>query len=155
VHTQRLKTKTKMWKRPRKSQVRSLEIAPHPQKRKSTRPRSRRCRQRFREKQQQQSITTTFQKEISQEKEQWAAGIKQQQHSIHSTVLEAYGFVGDIEKSRRHNACNHLATMPHWYYFNRPTHLSFHDFTTTIKPCQNLRRLLGLGHKFIPIPRWT
>jgi hypothetical protein len=46
--TQRLKTKTKRWKRPRKSQVRSLEIAPHPQKRKSIRPRSRRCRQRFR-----------------------------------------------------------------------------------------------------------
>jgi hypothetical protein len=94
-------------------------------------------------------------KEITQENEQWAAGIKQQQHSIHSTVLEAYGFVGDIVKSRRHNAYNHLATMPHWYYFNHPTHFSFHDFTTTIKPRQNLRRLLGLGHKFTPTPRWT
>jgi hypothetical protein len=45
--------------------------------------------------------------------------------------------------------------MPHWYYFNHPTHLSFHDLITTIKPRQNLRRLLGLGHKFIPTPRWT
>jgi hypothetical protein len=45
--------------------------------------------------------------------------------------------------------------MPCWYYFHRPTHLAYHDFTTTIKPRQNLRRLLGLGHKFIPTPWWT
>jgi hypothetical protein len=47
---------------------------------------------------------------------------------------------------------NHLAALtPHWYYFfNFPTRLSFHDFTTTtttttIKPHYNLRlrRLLG------------
>lgn len=45
--------------------------------------------------------------------------------------------------------------MPVWFYLNRPTNLSFHDFTTVLKPPQNLRRLLGLGLKFIPTPRYT
>jgi hypothetical protein len=45
--------------------------------------------------------------------------------------------------------------MHFWYYFNKSSHLQFHDFTTTIKPPQNIRRLLGLCLKFIPKPRWT
>jgi hypothetical protein len=45
--------------------------------------------------------------------------------------------------------------MPFWYYFRRPKHLEYHDFTTTIKSPQNIRRLLGLGLKFTPTPRWT
>jgi hypothetical protein len=45
--------------------------------------------------------------------------------------------------------------MPPWYYFVRPTHLSFHDCTTTLPPPKNLRSLLGLGLKFIPTPRFT
>jgi hypothetical protein len=105
--------------------------------------------------QQQQSITTKIQTEIAEGEEQWEAGIKQQQQLIQRTALEAYGFVGNYNESRRHSAYNHLAKMPHWYYFNCPTHISFHYFITTIKPRQNLRRLLGLGHKFIPAPRWT
>ena len=46
--------------------------------------------------------------------------------------------------------------MPTWQYFNRPTNLSYHDLTlaTTSKPA-NIRSLLGLGLKFIPIPGWT
>jgi hypothetical protein len=43
----RLTTTTKRWERPRKIQVRSIQIAPPPQNRKSIRPRSRRCRQRL------------------------------------------------------------------------------------------------------------
>lgn len=45
--------------------------------------------------------------------------------------------------------------MPTWYYFTRPSHLAFHDFTKTKKPPKNLRSLLGLGLKFIPTPRYT
>ena len=33
--------------------------------------------------------------------------------------------------------------------------MAFHDLTTTSKPPQNLRSLLGLGHKFCPTPRFT
>ena len=45
--------------------------------------------------------------------------------------------------------------MPAWFYFDRPTHLAFHDLTTTTKPSDNLRALLGLGLKFCPTPRFT
>jgi len=45
--------------------------------------------------------------------------------------------------------------MPTWYYFARPNHLAFHDFTTDKTPPKNLRSLLGLGLKFIPTPRYT
>ena len=42
-----------------------------------------------------------------------------------------------------------------WFYFSRPTHIAFHDLTTTIKPPKNIRSLLGLGTKFCPTPRHT
>jgi hypothetical protein len=45
--------------------------------------------------------------------------------------------------------------MSFWYYFNKPSHLQFRDFTTTITPPQNIRCLLGPGLKFIPTPQWT
>jgi hypothetical protein len=46
--------------------------------------------------------------------------------------------------------------MQFWYYyFNRQSHVQFHDFTTTIHLPKNIRRILGLGLKFIPTPRWT
>lgn len=45
--------------------------------------------------------------------------------------------------------------MPTWYYFTRPSHTAFHDFTETKKPQKNLRSLLGLGLKFIPTQRYT
>lgn len=45
--------------------------------------------------------------------------------------------------------------MPTWYYFSRPSHLAFHDFTLHNKPPKNLRSLLGLGLKFIPTPNST
>jgi hypothetical protein len=45
--------------------------------------------------------------------------------------------------------------MPIWYYFARPTNLAYHDLTTYIKPPPGLPKLLGLGHKFIPTPRYS
>ena len=45
--------------------------------------------------------------------------------------------------------------MPTWYYFARPTHLAFHDFTRSKTAPKNLRSLLGLGLKFIPTPRYS
>jgi hypothetical protein len=45
--------------------------------------------------------------------------------------------------------------MPAWYYFDRPSHLAFHDLTTSVSPPKNLRSLLGLGLKFCPTPRFT
>ena len=45
--------------------------------------------------------------------------------------------------------------MKSWFYFDRPTNMAFHDFTSYINPPPNLRSLLGLGLKFIPTPRYT
>lgn len=45
--------------------------------------------------------------------------------------------------------------MPTWYYFNKPSHLQYHNFTRNKRPPKNLRSLLGLGLKFIPTPRFT
>ena len=43
--------------------------------------------------------------------------------------------------------------MDTWTYFHRPTAMAFHDLTKTHKPPANLRSLLGLSLKFIPVPR--
>lgn len=45
--------------------------------------------------------------------------------------------------------------MKTWYYFARPTNLAFHDLTSYITPPPGLPKLLGLGHKFIPTPRFS
>ena len=66
----------------------------------------------------------------------------------------AYGFIAEPHKSGQHNAFLRLSLMPAWYYFDRPTNLAFHDLTTSSAP-NNLRSLLGLGLKFIPVPPYT
>ena len=75
--------------------------------------------------------------------------------SIQKRIEITFGFLSDPDKTTGHNAHLRLAAMPSWYYFVRPTHLSFHDCTTTLPPPKNLRSLLGLGLKFIPTPRLT
>ncbi len=45
--------------------------------------------------------------------------------------------------------------MPTWYYFARPHHTAYHDFTKTKKAPKNIKSLLGLGLKFIPTPPFT
>ena len=42
--------------------------------------------------------------------------------------------------------------MPAWYYFCRPRSMSFHNLTNPLTPPYDLRPLLGLGHRFIPMP---
>ena len=75
--------------------------------------------------------------------------------TIHKTLQQQFGFVADGKKSLRHNAAIILAQLPTWYYFNRPSHSAYHDFTKTKTPQKNLRSLLGLGLKFIPTPSYT
>jgi len=45
--------------------------------------------------------------------------------------------------------------MAAWYYFARPTNLAFHNLTSHITPPPGLHKLLGLGHKFVPTPRFS
>ena len=66
-----------------------------------------------------------------------------------------FDFVADPKKTLLHNASSALANIPTWYYFSRPSHLAFHDFTQQKQPPKNLRSLLGLRLKFIPTPHLT
>jgi hypothetical protein len=70
-------------------------------------------------------------------------------------LKKQFGFIADPNKSICHNTAIQLATMPTWFYFNRPSHLAFHDFTRSKQTPKNLRSLLGLGLKFIPTLRLT
>ena len=66
-----------------------------------------------------------------------------------------FGFVANPSHSNHHNASNVLADTPTWYYFSRPSHLAFHDFTKKTLTTKTLCSLLGLGLKFIPTPTLT
>ena len=70
-------------------------------------------------------------------------------------LKQQFGFIADPNKTLLHNASSTLAHTPTWYYFSRPSHLAFHDFTRIKQPAKNVRSLLGLGLKFIPTPRYT
>jgi len=72
--------------------------------------------------------------------------------SIRDHITRVFGWIADPTKSICHNAYLRLASIPSWFYFDRPTNIAFHDLTTILKPPSNLRSLLGLGLKFCPIP---
>ena len=44
-------------------------------------------------------------------------------------IKQQFGFTADPNKTLLHNASSALAHTPTWYYFSRPSHLVFHDFT--------------------------
>ena len=90
-----------------------------------------------------------------QKKKKFYQRSEQAATSITNIIKQQFGFVADPKKTLLHNASCTLATTPSWYYFARPSHLAFHDFTQQKQPAKNLRSLLGLGLKFIPTPRCT
>ena len=49
--------------------------------------------------------------------------------AITNKIKQQFGFVADPKKTLLRNASSTLATTPTWYYFSRPSHLAFHDFT--------------------------
>ena len=75
--------------------------------------------------------------------------------TIKNKIKQQFGFITDPKKTLLHNTSSALANTPTWYYFSRPSHLAFHDFTQHKQPAKILRSLLGLGLKFIPTPQRT
>lgn len=71
-------------------------------------------------------------------------------------ISTTYDFIADIHKYPRHNAHLYLASMPAWYYFDRPIQLTFHNLTTspTTVP-EKFQSLLGLGLTFCSTPQFT
>ena len=49
--------------------------------------------------------------------------------TIENKLIQVFGFVADPKKTLLHNASSALVNTPTWYYFSRPSHLAFHDFT--------------------------
>jgi hypothetical protein len=122
---------------------------------KKARQRRGRYRRRFKRQQLKKEPEARFEEEILQEQEEWKNKEQNQRQEIWRKIKSVFGYLADYNKTRGHNASLYLSSMPFWYYFNKPSHLQFHDFTTTIKPPQKICRLLCLGLKFIPTPRWT
>ena len=120
-----------------------------PTKRESRRYHQRRLKRKRKKFNEAQALTiTTEEKAFSHRSEQVAT-------TVRNKIKQQFGFVADPNKTLLHNASSTLAHTPTWYYFSRPSHLAFHDFTRSKQPAKNLRSLLGLGLKFIPIPRCT
>ena len=92
---------------------------------------------------------------IATEEKNFLHQSKQATTTIRNKITQQFGFVADPTKTLLHNASSTLAHTPTWYYFSRPSHLAFHDFTRSKQPAKNLRSLLGLGLEFIPTPRCT
>ena len=94
-------------------------------------------------------------KQIKLETMQYSWQEKTAMESTKKKLMLQFGFVADPTLTTQHNTSNTLAATPTWYYFSRPSNLTFHDFTKKHKPPKNLWSLLGLGLKFIPTPSLT
>ena len=92
---------------------------------------------------------------IATEEKAYQLRSEQVMTTIENKIKQQFGFIADPKKTLLHNTSSALANTPTWYYFSRPSHLSFHDFTQQKQPTKNLRSLLGLGLKFTPTPQRT
>ena len=54
--------------------------------------------------------------------------------TIENKIKQEFGFVADSKNTLLHSASCALANTPTWYYFSRPSHLAFHDFTQHMNP---------------------
>ena len=92
---------------------------------------------------------------IVEEEKSYQFRSKQVATTITNKIKQQFGFVADPKKTLLHNTFSALANTPTWYYFSRPSHLAFHDFTQQKQHAKKLHSLLGLGLKFIPTPQCT
>ena len=134
--------------------TRSLQFTTTPSTTYRLKPKSRRYQQRRHKRQfgkakKEQALT------IATEEKVYQLRSEQVTTTIENKLKQQFGFVADPKKTLLHSASSTLANTPTWYYFSRPSHLAFHDFTQQKQPPKNLRSLLGLGLKFIPTPHLT
>ena len=125
------------------------------QTKKFRKPRTSRRKQQWYKVKKQKQTSIALAKQIESETTQCSWQEKTTTESTTKKLMLQFGFVADPTISTHHNASNTLATTPTWYYFSRPSNLTFHDFTKKHKPPKNLLSLLGLGLKFIPTPSLT
>ena len=121
----------------------------HRPKRKSRRYQQRRNKRQFGKAKKEQALA------IATEEKAFRLRSEQVTTAIANKTKQQFGFTADPKKTLLHNATSALANTPTWYYFSRPSHLAFHDFTQQKHSAKNLSSLLGLGLKFIPTPQCT
>ena len=80
---------------------------------------------------------------ITTEEKNFLHRSEQASTSVRSIIKQQFGFVADPTKTLLHNASSTLAHTPTWYYFSRPSHLSFHDFTRIKQPTKISTLLTG------------
>ena len=61
----------------------------------------------------------------------------------------------NLERSPTQNALSVSGNTPMEFYFNRPKNLAFHDLTSGKVMPKAVKPILGLSHKFIPVPKVT
>ena len=79
--------------------------------------------------QQQKQNATIITKQIDSEAEQIHWQETNTTESVKKKLMVQFGFVANPSHSSRHKSSTVLANTPTWYYFSRPSHLAFHDFT--------------------------
>ena len=68
--------------------------------------------------------------------------MKQVVESLVSQVRCAYGFVPNTDLTARHNAIIYIGQLPTWFFFNKPTHMAYHDLTDPSTPTpRNIKSL--------------
>ena len=113
--------------------MRSLHFATTPSttnrpKRKSRRYQQRRRKRQFGKAEKEQAVA------IATEEKAYQLRLEQITTTIEIKLKQQFGFVADPKKTLLHNASSALANTPTWYYFSRPSHLAFHDFTQQKQP---------------------
>ena len=73
--------------------------------------------------------------------------------NLQKAVEEDYGFLPDLSSTIKLNALRVLGNTPHGYYFRSPFKMAFHDLTPgrSLAPATSI--VMGLGQKFVPVPK--
>ena len=116
-----------------------------------TKPKSSQCRHQYARKQTKEEVSS-LKKCIEVEKTDLENRRRQIAQSVQEKVKETYGFPPDERCLEKQNALLILTTMEKWFYFYRPTNLSFHYLTIGKVSPKALQSLLGLGVKFYLTP---
>ena len=80
---------------------------------------------------------------ITTEEKAFLHRLEQVATTVTNKIKQQFGFVADPNKTLLHNASSTLAHTPTWYYFSRPSHLAFHNFTRRKQPERKTTLVIG------------
>ena len=80
---------------------------------------------------------------------------RQLEKNIKGKIKETFGFFPNTSISPFQNALQILGNTPTSIYLTKPNNLAFHDLTNGRVMPKASKSILGLSHKFIPVPKTT